>query len=63
MKYKILKIYDDDYGCEGVPEGQEPMCSVLIQDSKGKERWIKLSDSHLTENNINEGDTAELSLC
>lgn len=35
MKYKILKIYNDDYGCEGIPEGHEPMCSVLIQDSKG----------------------------
>ena len=63
MQYKILKIYDDDYGCEGVPEGQEPMCSVLIQDSKGNEQWVKLSDTYLTENNLSEGDTAELSLC
>ena len=62
MNYKILKIYDDDYGCEGVPEGQEPMCSVLIQDSHGNEHWIKLSDAYLTENNLNEGDTAELPL-
>ena len=62
MKYKILKIYDDDYGCEGVPEGQKPMCSVLIQDSQGNERWIKLSDEYLTDNNLNEGDTVELLL-
>lgn len=62
MKYKILKIYDDDYGCEGVPEGQEPMCSVLIQDSKGNESWIKLSDEYLTENNLNEDNTVELSI-
>lgn len=61
MKYKILKIYDDDYGCEGVPEGQEPMCSVLIQDSQGNEQWVKLSDKYLT-NNLNGGDTVELSL-
>lgn len=61
MKYKILKIYDDDYGCEGVPEGQEPMCSVLIQDSQGNEQWVKLSDIYLT-NNLNGGDTVELSL-
>lgn len=62
MQYKILKIYDDDYGCEGVPEGQEPMCSVLIQDSIGNEQWVKLSDTYLTENNLNEGDIVELSL-
>lgn len=62
MQYKILKIYDDDYGCEGIPEGQEPMCSVLIQDSEGNESWIKLSDEYLTENNLNEDDTVELSI-
>lgn len=62
MNNKILKIYDDDYGCEGVPEGQEPMCSVLIQDSQGNESWIKLSDEYLTENSLNEDDTVELSI-
>lgn len=60
MQYKILKIYEDDYGCEGVPEGQEPMCSVLVQDANGEERWIKLPDAYLTEKHLDEGDTAEL---
>ena len=32
MQYKILNIYEEDYGCEGVPEGQEPMCRVQIQE-------------------------------
>jgi hypothetical protein len=60
MKYKILKIYDEDYGCEGVPEGQEPMCSVLVQDNDGNEKWIKLSDTYLRESNLDEGSTVEL---
>lgn len=62
MQYRILKIDEDDYGCEGVPEGQGPMCSVLIQDAVGTEHWIKLSDAYLTENHLDEGDTTELSL-
>lgn len=62
MNNKILKIYDDDYGCEGVPEDQESMCSLLIQDSHRAEHWIKLSDEYLTENNLNEDDTVELSI-
>ncbi|WP_298482966.1 hypothetical protein [uncultured Ruminococcus sp.] len=62
MQYRILKIDEDDYGCEGVPEGQGPMCSVLIQDADGTEHWIKLSDAYLTENHLDEGDTTELSL-
>jgi hypothetical protein len=55
MQYKILKIYEDDYGCEGVPDGQEPMCSVLVQDMDGNEKWLKLSDPYLRENNLEEG--------
>lgn len=55
----VLQIFDEDYGCEGVPDGQEPMCSVLVQDTDGSQKWIKLSDSYLTENGIHEGDTIE----
>ncbi|MGN0621654.1 MAG: hypothetical protein ACI4I9_07290 [Porcipelethomonas sp.] len=38
------------------------MCSVLIQESYGAKHWIKLSDAYLTENNLNEDDTVELSI-
>ena len=24
--YKIIRIDEDDFGCEGRPEGQDPMC-------------------------------------
>ena len=49
MQYKILNIYEEDYGCEGVPEGQEPMCRVQIQDEKGTEQWISIADRVLRE--------------
>ncbi|WP_298483791.1 hypothetical protein [uncultured Ruminococcus sp.] len=56
MQYTILKIVEEDYGCEGVPDGQEPMCSVLLRDEKKNEHWVKLSDAYLTAHQLREGD-------
>ena len=36
MTYKIKEITEEDYGCEGVPEGGELMCSVLVDGADGK---------------------------
>ena len=60
MKYTILEIIEWDYGCEGVPDGEEPMCSVLVRDENNSEKLIKLADSYLNENHFNAGDTIEL---
>jgi len=30
MRYKIIEIYEEDYGCEGIPENSETMCNVLV---------------------------------
>ena len=59
MKYTVLKIFEEDYGCEGVPENEEPMCSVLVRDENGSEKWLKIADKHLNDNNIKEGDVIE----
>ncbi len=59
-KYKILQIIEEDYGCEGVPDGQEPMCHVLLQNEDGPECWKILPDSLLTEKKLQEGDRIEL---
>ena len=29
--YKIIRIDEDDFGCEGRPEGQEPMVRVVLE--------------------------------
>jgi len=60
MRYTILDIIEWDYGCEGVPDGEEPMCSVFVRGEDGSEKTLKLSDSYLTENHLNVGDTIEL---
>lgn len=53
-KVTVLQIFDEDYGCEGVPEGEEPLCRVLLQDADGNEAWLKIPDIYLTRNNIQE---------
>ena len=50
MKYEIIEIFEEDYGCEGIPEGEELMCTVLIRAENGFEKHIRLADSFLTEN-------------
>ena len=57
MIYKILRIIEEDYGCEGIPEGEELMCSVLVSDENGNEKWLKMPDSFLTEHNLSKGST------
>ena len=52
MKYRVIDIYDEDYGCEGIPENAEPMCILVLCDENGNEKQIKLSDKYLRENNI-----------
>jgi len=60
MRYKIIEIYEEDYGCEGIPENHEPMCNVLVSDELGNKKWIKLSDDFLIKHKLNEGDYLEL---
>jgi len=55
MQYTILKIMEEDYGCEGIPEDEELMCSVLVRDENGCEKWLKLANSYLTSHNLNIG--------
>ena len=60
MRYTILDIYDEDYGCEGIPDGEELMCSVRVRDENGTEKLLRIADNYLTENDLNRGSVFEL---
>ena len=49
MKYEILNIYEEDYGCEGIPENEELMYIVALRGENGIEKHIRISDSFITE--------------
>ena len=52
MKYKVIDISEEDYGCEGIPEDSELMCSVLIESSDGTQKWLKIADRYLRETTL-----------
>ncbi len=58
--YKILKILEEDYGCEGIPENEEFSCRVLLEDQNQKQFWKKIPDAYLTKYHLEEGSVTEL---
>jgi len=52
----IIKIMEDDYGCEELPEGAAVECMVLLQEDGGKTFMEKVSARELDDMGINEGD-------
>ena len=55
MRYEIINIFDEDYGCEGIPENEELMCVVFLRDENGNERSLRLSESFITDNSLKKG--------
>lgn len=55
-EYKVLKIYEDDFGCEERSEDYEPQVIVIVKDMSESEIYLKQSDAWMYEQDINEGD-------
>ena len=59
MTYRVLRIDEQLYGCEALPEGQ-PVCGeVLLEDETGERRVIAYPDAELARLDIDEGDTVQ----
>ena len=58
--YRVLRIDEQLYGCEELPEGQPVLCDVLLEDAEGSRRVLAYPDAELTRLNINEGDSVAL---
>lgn len=54
--YRVLRIDEQLYGCEELPEGQPVLCDVLLEDAAGHRREIAYPDKELTALGIDEGD-------
>lgn len=59
--FKIIRIDEQDHGCEGIPEGQEPKCEVTIEAADGKQFIMQIEDALLYERGLNEGDSFRIS--
>ena len=54
--YRIIRIEEPDFGCEGRMEGQAIMDTVVLQEESGQEIVKQMEDSLLYERDLNEGD-------
>lgn len=55
-KYKILRIDEPDFGCEGRPDGQPVMARVVLRDKVGEELVVEAGDAWLYQVDMKEGD-------
>lgn len=56
QEYRVLQIIEQDFGCEGIPDGQRPMDTVRLENTKTKEQLcIKAADELLYKKEIEEG--------
>lgn len=60
MIYKVIGIYEADFGCEGAPDALEVMAEVVLEDNSGDRKTIVYPDSKLYSDDINEGDIVKL---
>ena len=52
----VKSIIEEDFGCEGRPEGYKPKCKVVLRDFSGNEMDVFVDDEDLYSKNINVGD-------
>ena len=60
MEYRVLRIDEQLYGCEELPEGQPVCCDVLLEDAAGNRLVVACPDAALTALDIQEGDAVSL---
>ena len=51
-RYKIVRIDEADYGCEGRPDGEEAMDSVWLEDENGERQIVRASDRMLYDRHL-----------
>lgn len=55
-RYKVLRIEEEDFGCEGRPDHMEPMVDVILVNEKEETFRFQEKDQLLYQRKINEGD-------
>ena len=53
--WKIIQIFDGEYGCEEQASGAKPKVSVTLENEVGEQKYVSVEDEWLMENHLNEG--------
>ena len=56
--YRVVEIVEPDFGCEGIPDGQEQCCEVVLENENGK-ITVSVPDAELYQKEIWEGTNVE----
>ncbi len=54
--YKVIDIIEPDFGCEGLPDGQEICCEVILESENGR-LSVKMPDAELYRQEIDIGSS------
>lgn len=62
MGHLVMRIDEPDFGCEGCPDGVEPMAKVTLMNLKNEEEiQLEITDAELYRKDINEGSEVAVS--
>lgn len=53
--WKIVQIFDGDYGCEELLPGAKPTVSVTLENERGEQKYVSVEDEWLVKNNLDVG--------
>mgnify|MGYP007047911968 FL=1 len=56
--YKIIRIDEEDFGCEGRPEGQAPMVRVVLEADTGETTIVMMEDTLMYARKLDVGGQA-----
>ena len=54
--WRIVQIFDGDYGCEEILPGEKPQDSVILENEAREQKIVTVDDEELSERGISEGD-------
>ena len=53
--WMIILIFDGDYGCVVLAEGQSPKVSVTLVNESGQKKYVYVEDKWLVDSGLDEG--------
>lgn len=58
--YKVMDIIEPDFGCEGLPDGEEYCVDVVLQNlDKAETITVNIPDAELYKKEINTGSVVK----
>lgn len=53
-RYRVVRLEEQMYGCEELPEGAEVCCDVTVEAADGTRKTLSCPDAELTRQGIDE---------